>query len=48
MKAFDMHCDTLLGGNRNHWDLVNDQMHISLDKLGAVSYTHLDVYKRQR
>ncbi len=20
MKAFDMHCDTLLGGNRNHWD----------------------------
>lgn len=29
MKAFDMHCDTLLGGNRNHWDLVNDQMHIS-------------------
>ena len=38
MKAFDMHCDTLLGGNRNHWDLVNDQMHISLDKLGAFEH----------
>ena len=33
-----MHCDTLLGGNRNHWDLVNDQMHISLDKLGAFEH----------
>ena len=38
MKAFDMHCDTLLGGNRNHLDLVNDQMHISLDKLGAFEH----------
>ena len=38
MEAFDMHCDTLLGGNRNHWDLVNDQMHISLDKLGAFEH----------
>ena len=38
MKAFDMHCDTLLGGNRNNLNLINDQMHISLDKLGAFEH----------
>lgn len=37
MKVFDMHCDTLLGGSHKQLDLVNDQLHISLDKLGGFS-----------
>jgi len=35
MKAFDLHCDTLLGCVRHELDLVNDQLHISLDRMTA-------------
>ena len=34
-------------GNHEHSGFISEGLHELLEGMGAVSYTHLDVYKRQ-
>ena len=53
IQEYEPEIEDVVNISSNIWDVIHDgmrrviQTHSQFDGLGAVSYTHLDVYKRQ-